>query len=594
MNGSLITILYGSETGTGYSLSLDLYEYLLNSPINTQIYNIEQFKPSLIENDCNINHLLIWIISTTGQGQPSNSFKNIWKLLLQKKLTLEKPFKYSTVSILGLGDSSYPHYNIVAKRLSIRLQQLGAKYLLPLYLCDDNAEGGIGPQYVKWRTQLLTTYFGYNIATTIMTKTILSPYAPSPFTVDIMTGQPDNHLIPDKVQVVDAPLRLTAPSHWNDVRRLTLRVATQPGDVVWLWPTNEGRVSGALVPLCIDGSTTTASSIVHRRPVETVTEWMARHALPDQVLRIWGSGLRHWNGKALLMSQWLTWVFDPWSVAIPYYGVRVAAHYTSHTSPEAVERLRDLARNPFGAEVRSYVVEEFRTLAELFDDFSTQVSQIPLATLFSAIPLFHPRPYSVAQCHADGTSSVLVSLKQKRTPTHRLYMGRFSATLLQSPAALECVGRPGMLQCVRDWRNERGIFVTAGSGIGGVLSFFHGQQERIDWTLYHGCRDQRLDSLGFATSLTCLRKVTWAESRVPEAPFKYVWHALLKDSAEIWDILWGGNGFMVVVGSTVMARDVDSVLGTIIKLHGGKSHEDAVAMVKQKQLQGRILVDVWN
>lgn len=137
--------------------------------------------------------------------------------------------------------------------------------------------------------------------------------------------------------------------------------------------------------------------------------------------------------------------------------------------------------------------------------------------------------------------------------------------------------------------------MTAGTGIGGVLSFFGGSSEKLDWTLYHGCRDRKVDDLGVDALLGSLRKVTWAESRVVGAPFKYVWHAMLADSAEIWDILWGaGGGFMVVVGSTGMARDVDSVLATIIKQQSGKSHDDAVAMVKQKQLESKILVDVWN
>src|SRR6185312_7093990 len=48
-----------------------------------------------------------------------------------------------TFSVLGLGDSSYPLFNAIARRLHQRLIDLGAHPLLDRYLADDQSLNGI-------------------------------------------------------------------------------------------------------------------------------------------------------------------------------------------------------------------------------------------------------------------------------------------------------------------------------------------------------------------------------------------------------------------------------------------------------------------
>ncbi len=81
-------------------------------------------------------------------------------------------------------------------------------------------------------------------------------------------------------------------------------------------------------PVCLEAS----GGVAHCVPVESVATWMRRVGLADDVWRVWSSEPEcadaWWQGRALALSQWLTWVFDPWAVAEPYHALRVAAQYT--------------------------------------------------------------------------------------------------------------------------------------------------------------------------------------------------------------------------------------------------------------------------
>lgn len=69
--------------------------------------------------------------------------KQFWKFLLRKSLPSDSLAKL-IFAVIGLGDSSYQKFNFVAKRLHKRLLQLGGTAILPVGLCDDQHDLGIG------------------------------------------------------------------------------------------------------------------------------------------------------------------------------------------------------------------------------------------------------------------------------------------------------------------------------------------------------------------------------------------------------------------------------------------------------------------
>lgn len=147
-----LLILYGSETGNAKDYAEMIWRqslaYGFSGPVMTMNdYNIQ----NIIE-----ENLIVFVCSTTGQGNEPENMKKFWKFLLRKNLP-SSSLKDLNFACLGLGDSSYEFYNYVAKRLRKRLLNLSAKELIPIGLCDDQHDYGIGATAIPWLSNLWNT-----------------------------------------------------------------------------------------------------------------------------------------------------------------------------------------------------------------------------------------------------------------------------------------------------------------------------------------------------------------------------------------------------------------------------------------------------
>ncbi|KAI1102265.1 riboflavin synthase domain-like protein [Jackrogersella minutella] len=150
-------VLYGSETGNSQDLAGDLER--LAERIHFRTLTCEM-------NDVELNALLqypliIFVISTTGQGEiPRNALK-FWKSLLRKRLPPNclQQVKFTT---FGLGDSSYTKYNWAVRKLHKRLVQLGATEFFSRGEADERHQDGIDGTFLPWslslRSHLLREY----------------------------------------------------------------------------------------------------------------------------------------------------------------------------------------------------------------------------------------------------------------------------------------------------------------------------------------------------------------------------------------------------------------------------------------------------
>jgi sulfite reductase alpha subunit-like flavoprotein len=84
---------------------------------------------------------VIFLVSTSGQGElPANMRKN-WRKLLNARIPANW-LSSLKIACFGLGDSSYQKYNFAVKKLARRLSQLGADQVLSTALGDDQHELG--------------------------------------------------------------------------------------------------------------------------------------------------------------------------------------------------------------------------------------------------------------------------------------------------------------------------------------------------------------------------------------------------------------------------------------------------------------------
>jgi len=93
--------------------------------------------------------LVVFVASTTGQGEVPDSMKSFWKFLLRRNLP-STSLTTMRFSVAGLGDSSYSKFNFAAKRLHKRLVQLGATPLGAPTLGDDQHDHGPDAAIDPW------------------------------------------------------------------------------------------------------------------------------------------------------------------------------------------------------------------------------------------------------------------------------------------------------------------------------------------------------------------------------------------------------------------------------------------------------------
>ncbi|OTB20039.1 hypothetical protein K445DRAFT_313843 [Daldinia sp. EC12] len=152
-----ILILYGSETGNSQDLAGDIERLAERLHFRTQVQEM---------NDVELNTLLqypliIFVISTTGQGEVPKNARKFWKSLLRKRLP-PNCLQQVNFTTFGLGDSSYSKYNWAARKLHKRLEQLGATEFFPRGEADERHQDGIDGTFLSWslslRSHLLKEY----------------------------------------------------------------------------------------------------------------------------------------------------------------------------------------------------------------------------------------------------------------------------------------------------------------------------------------------------------------------------------------------------------------------------------------------------
>ncbi|GIL99953.1 hypothetical protein Vretimale_4988, partial [Volvox reticuliferus] len=144
-----LLILYGSQTGNAQ----DVAERVGREA------RLRLFIPRVLPMDSyDVTHLpseglIVCVASTTGQGEAPDNMRKFWRFLLRKSLPPDS-LAACRYAVFGLGDSGYPNYNVVAKKLDRRLEGLGARPLLERGLGDDQHPNGYEAALDPWLPRL--------------------------------------------------------------------------------------------------------------------------------------------------------------------------------------------------------------------------------------------------------------------------------------------------------------------------------------------------------------------------------------------------------------------------------------------------------
>lgn len=173
--------------------------------------------------------------------------KKFWKFLLKKSLPADS-LRDVNVAVLSLGDSSFPKFNWVGKRLSKRLVQLGAREVIPIGLCDDQHDMGIAAVYIPFIRdmfeRLLVLYPMSN------EQSMIVQARPFKWNVRVLDAvKPETDKVWEHMPMIRAcklleNTRTSHESHFQDVRLIKLEkqdLNWLPGDVACIRPQNSAE-----------------------------------------------------------------------------------------------------------------------------------------------------------------------------------------------------------------------------------------------------------------------------------------------------------------------------------------------------------------
>lgn len=144
-----LLVLYATQTGNAQDVAERVGREAARHHFQPIVESMHLYDPNHLPQE----PFVIFIVSTTGQGDPPESMRAFWRSLLRKSLS-HSWLASSRVAVFGLGDSGYQKYNVTGKKLDRRLLDLGATSIVPRGLGDDQHPSGFEAGLDPWLASL--------------------------------------------------------------------------------------------------------------------------------------------------------------------------------------------------------------------------------------------------------------------------------------------------------------------------------------------------------------------------------------------------------------------------------------------------------
>ncbi|EDW40706.1 NADPH-dependent diflavin oxidoreductase 1 [Drosophila sechellia] len=575
-----LLVLYGSQTGTAQDVAEQIWRESHQLGFQGPVLPFDEYDMiKLIE-----ERLVVFVVATTGDGVEPDNMKLAWRFLLKRSLPAQS-LQGMQFACLGLGDSSYPKFNYAAKKLSKRLQNLGASSVCPVGLCDDQHDYGHLGVSLSWTRDLWTALkgiSGLDESKLSNSHQTIVKWSVKELPKDSQIAPMDNLLWSQKqtahsLKILDNQ-RTTAVDHFQDVRFLRLHCQTEdlgwePGDVLDVQPQNSDEAVQTFFDLVREHSLNFDE--------RTVVEVSSAHQ--DMPLPIAYS-----NPLSLLQAAKFVWDL---SAKPRQRFLEVLAQNCGDEMEK--EKLLEFSSAQGIDDLVAYVNRPRRNLLEVLEDFRHATSSLTLQQLFEMMPLIQPRSFSIASDVSALSLDLLVAVVEYKTIMHTPRLGLCSNWLktLKSGTELRGVVKRGTMVWPKDLSIPL-IMVGPGTGIAPFRSII---QNRLyaqskgatigPLVVFFGCRNKAAD-FHFGNDFS-----TWTDAKQVEAHTAfsrdqdqkvYVQHLIAKNAAHLARLIKDLNAYIYVAGnSNNMPKSVKEAFIEI--LNGDADYVEL--MIKQRRYQ---------
>lgn len=619
-----LVILYATETGNALDAAERLGREAERRGCPIRMLSLDEFDPSSLP----CEEFVIFVVSTTGQGDTPNPMKAFWTFLLQRSLT-QQWLKQTNYAVFGLGDSGYQKYNFVAKKLDKRLADLGATTIIERGLGDDQHPSGYEGALDPWMSSLWTILYNKNpnffpkgLNISVSDKNILGQpkvdityvdsdafYSQPSAQIDLkslekdivrcrsmLSGKKSN----DKSNKPDCFLKLvknqplTRAGCGKDVRHfefepLSSTIEYEVGDVLEILPSQNPEAIDAFMKRC---NLNPESYIIvkPRNKEEFIEDGIVDSKIP------------------IKLKTFVELTMDIASASPRRYFFEVMSFFAS--AEHEKERLEYFSSPEGRDDLYNYNQKERRTVLEVLEDFPSV--EMPFEWLVQLTPPLKTRAFSISSCPFVHPNQVhlTVSIVSWTTPFKRTRTGLCSNWL----ASLNSHQRV----CIPSWFHKGSlpspepslplILVGPGTGCAPFRGFI--EQRALQPTkksapilFFFGCRNEQNDFLyqEFWASHSQKGGVLSEEkgggffvafSR--DQPQKvYVQHKMRERSGKVWELLSKGAAVYVAGSSSNMPADVLAAFEEIVERESGVERETAVRWLRMLERGGKYHVEAW-
>ncbi|KAJ3107968.1 NADPH-dependent diflavin oxidoreductase 1 [Phlyctochytrium planicorne] len=319
--------------------------------------------------------LVIFVCSTTGQGDEPDNMRLFWKFLLRKGIPKDALSSMS-FGVFGLGDSSYTKFNFPAKKLHKRLLQLGARALLDRGDGDDQHYLGVDGTLDPWLNSLWTLLEEvYPLPPVVLFLNIVITPVPSFEFVYLNENEPETASVSPSTHRITENSRITSSTHFQDIRKVRVKselpLRYNPGDVAVLSPKNPSNE---------------VDLFLERFQWREIADRPFRlKPTRDDILvpqRLQGS---------LTLRRLLEEYLDIFGRPRRYF-FEILSFFAS--DPLHADKLKEFASTEGQDELFTYCYRPRRTCFEILEDFTS--INIPLPYLMDVFTPMRPRMYSIA------------------------------------------------------------------------------------------------------------------------------------------------------------------------------------------------------